>query len=144
MLLKPGQSPAWSATVTRHKISLTTPLLFYGLFKLLRLRMNLCKCYVKLCKFHTSTWIYVCKFVIILQAINLTCCRWQDFVVTEIDTQGKLVVLIKSKICSANEDDKGHQTINRKGNGKERTGSKECSEEKSVHVERETPFLSQV
>ncbi|KAL9965388.1 hypothetical protein ACROYT_G029183 [Oculina patagonica] len=66
---------------------------------------------------------------------------WQDFVVTEIDTQGKLVELIKSKICSANEDDKGHKTIDRKGNDKERTRSKECTEE---NVERETPFLTQI
>ena len=71
-------------------------------------------------------------------------CRWQDFIVTEIDTQGNLVELSSSKISSANEDDKDGQTINRNEKHKETMRSKECSEEKSTLVERETPFLMQV
>ncbi|KAJ7333037.1 pseudouridine synthase [Desmophyllum pertusum] len=68
---------------------------------------------------------------------------WQDFVVTEIDTQGKLVELINGNISSAKEDDKDCQTINRKGSlHKERITSKECSEGKSL--EKETPFLMQI
>ena len=68
--------------------------------------------------------------------------RWQDFVVTEIDTKGKLVEL-KNGIISSAKDDEGCQTREGDGKHKESMTSQECSKKKSI-AERETPFLTQV
>ena len=67
--------------------------------------------------------------------------RYQDFVVTEIDSQGQLVELIANNISSANEN-KNCQNINRNGKHKERIFNEKCSEGKSL--EKEMPFLVKV
>lgn len=84
-------------------------------------------------------WRHLIVINLILTLTSLP--RYQDFIVTEIDSQGKLVELIGNKISSDN-DDKNFQKRKRDGKPKEIIEYERSLELKSL--EKETPFLTKV